>query len=525
MTRPTQENADLSGEVGLPSDPVCFCSEVKRFLVSDPAESLDILRPPLGEKQLFLDNFVVARVVNVNRCLHQPKKFGPVIRPEESWERGSVQIWTGGPYWIEEESLWKLWYLCGSDELACHAVSEDGIHWDKPILRRVCVSGSRENNVVALDPLLEKSDNAIENIIHHPEEKDPEKRFKGFSGIFKTRQPIVSPNGLDWQTLPVPEIPSQDVSSLFFDRRSMTFVATLKHQSPYGRSFCLSVSRDFQKWTDPRACLVFYADKKDQELGAQCIQYHVQSPDLYKPLLNRPDEYRTDIYHFPIFFYEGLYVAMPTVFNQSGMTYNEKITLDWADGVSMVELAVSRDLLNWERVGNREKFLPLSPLDGGKNYDTGQLLAGNRPVARDNEIWFYYTGCKSRASLYDVGEGNPPDDRAAICLAKLRRDGFVSLDAGEEEGSVLTKPVQLHGTSIRINLDAADGELRAEILDQECKAPLPGFSLGESRTLRADNLESGLEWTSGKDTASLAGRIVRIHFVLRRARLYAFWLQ
>ena len=133
------------------------------------------------------------------------------------------------------------------------------------------------------------------------------------------------------------------------------------------------MSKDFEDWTDPRDCLIFHADQRDQELGTRRIQMHLQSQDLRKPLVNHPGEYRTDIYALPVFLYEGIYIGMPTVFNQSGRTYSSQIVKSWADGVSMVELAVSRDLIHWKRVGNREKFIPLSPLEGGKN-----LIYSNR---------------------------------------------------------------------------------------------------------------------------------------------------
>jgi hypothetical protein len=54
------------------------------------------------------------------------------------------------------------------------------------------------------------------------------------------------------------------------------------------------------------------------------------------------------------------YGGAPPVFNYSGNTKNN------SDGFSMVELAVSRDLIHWERVGKREKFIPLSQLEGGE---------------------------------------------------------------------------------------------------------------------------------------------------------------
>ena len=80
----------------------------------------------------------------------------------------------------------------------------------------------------------------------------------------------------------------------------------------------LSVSRDFENWTDLRDCLIFHADGKDQELGAKRVRMQVENHDLRRPVYHNPDDYLTDIYNLPVFRYQGLYVGMPTVFNHSG---------------------------------------------------------------------------------------------------------------------------------------------------------------------------------------------------------------
>ena len=246
---------------------------------------------------------------------------------------------------------------------------------------------------------------------------------------------------------------------------------------------------------------------------------HVESQDLRKPIFNRPEEYQADIYNLPVSFYEGFYIGMPTVFNHSG---NSK---DNSDGFSMVELAASRDLIQWERVGNREKFIPLSQLEGGKNYDVVQLLAANRPIVKDGEIWFYYTGLKWRSSPSELEEQKAPRrDEGAICLAKLRLDGFVSLDAGEREGYVLTKPLVVDGKTLHVNLEAPDGELRVEVLDAEGKKTLSGYSLKDSVPAKGEGLDKELKWRTQSNLSALAGRSVRLRFALRKASLYAFWV-
>jgi hypothetical protein len=53
-------------------------------------------------------------------------------------------------------------------------------------------------------------------------------------------------------------------------------------------------------------------------------------------------------------------------------------------------------------------------------------------------------------------------DCGAICLAVLQRDGFISLDAGEQEGHVVTKPFEMSDGKLSVNVNAREGELRVE---------------------------------------------------------------
>ncbi|MFV2070552.1 MAG: hypothetical protein ACC645_26595, partial [Pirellulales bacterium] len=63
----------------------------------------------------------------------------------------------------------------------------------------------------------------------------------------------------------------------------------------------------------------------------------------------------------------------------------------------------------------------------------------------------------------------PGRDRngGAICLAVLRRDGFISLDAGDQEGFVVTKPFAMPAGKLFVNTDARNGSLRVDALDKQ----------------------------------------------------------
>jgi porin len=81
------------------------------------------------------------------------------------------------------------------------------------------------------------------------------------------------------------------------------------------------------------------------------------------------------------------------------------------------------------------------------------MIGPSHPIVRGDQLWFYYTGIKYRST-----PEHPDLDHGAICLAVLRRDGFVSLDAGEEEGITLTSPFKLTGGKLFVHAEGGWSE-------------------------------------------------------------------
>ena len=104
-----------------------------------------------------------------------------------------------------------------------------------------------------------------------------------------------------------------------------------------------------------------------------------------------------------------------------------------------------------------------------------------------------------------------------IGLATLRRDGFVSLDAGETEGYVLTKPLILNSTELRLNVDASQGYVTVAITD-DIGTPLKDYT---SQQIVGDQLEAAAKFNGSLE--ALKGKEVRLRFQLKRASLYSYW--
>ena len=103
----------------------------------------------------------------------------------------------------------------------------------------------------------------------------------------------------------------------------------------------------------------------------------------------------------------------------------------------------------------------------------------------------------------------------------LRPDGFASVHAGAGEGEMVTKVLRFAGKELSVNYStSAGGGLRVEIQDADGK-PLPGFTLADCREMVGDSIDQAVSWGNGPDVAALAGRAVRLRFVVQDGDLYA----
>ena len=480
---------------------------------------------PAAHRQLFLDDGCIESTSGVKRTLHQPRKRGPVLRPDRARDEVAVQT-RNCPNWNPDKGLWELWYW-GTYEVPPHgpyqssvtaltqyATSADGVHWQAPSLGLFEWRGSKDNNIV-LDPHADSL--RLYHVLRDENDPDPARRYKGLFGS-QGRCLGVSPDGLDWTILDVPSIPSSDESHFTYDESTGRYLALVKTGTEWGRSVSLATSTDFVHWTEPK--LIFHSDEIDKENGRRRLQRVLDDPDYLSPAIVDDKEYISEVYNMAVMPYEGIYIGFPGLFNPAGA-----IPRPWTNhtGIRHVELTVSRNLYDWERVADRAIFIPIEPWDG-VNYGTSGMLSCGRPVVRDNEIWIYYNASRYRGDRAIHKSYMDPkflNDRSAVCLATLRQDRFVSFDA-DGEGEIVTQPFAAAEGQVRVNVDATGGELRAEIIDAAAMRPLPGLSAAECVPLECDALDAPLRWEG--DAAPPPGP-VRLRFRLRRASLYSFRLE
>ena len=185
---------------------------------------------------------------------------------------------------------------------------------------------------------------------------------------------------------------------------------------------------------------------------------------------------------------------------------------------------VSRDGIAWRRVAPRDSYFPR----GAPGAWDSEAIIPVAPVIHKDRIWIYYTGWNlpySKVALSRAHKGwfeNGQRMQRAIGLATLRLDGFASMHAGIEAGSLTTRLIKMMGSSLLLNAQVR-GELRVEILDEN-NQPFPGYSAADCRPIRSDEHRRSVLWKGRSNLDGLAGKSVRLRFHLKDGDLYSFKL-
>jgi hypothetical protein len=179
-------------------------------------------------------------------------------------------------------------------------------------------------------------------------------------------------------------------------------------------------------------------------------------------------------------------------------------------------VATSRDCdswdLTWVYAGK-----PIVPRGPDRAFDKDMVFPSSTVVTHADKHWLYYGGSNER---HGTDELDPPvffEPEKFIGVATLRQDGFVYLSAGEEAGTVLTKPFVWEGEVLELNLNTREGELGIKICDAYGNPVDTGPHRSSVRGV--DSLRFPLGFPQLRD------KTVRIQFTLRNAKLYAFQIR
>ena len=441
----------------------------------------------IGEdRQLFVDDYWIADSAGVERVLHSPTRQSVALEPEHPWEVGGLSYLITFP----DQGKYRGWYradpmLQDSDynSITCYAESDDGINWTKPNVGLIEFNGSKDNNIVWTEPGINLAPFKDAN----PDAK-PEEQYKAFIRVRRVMHALSSPDGLQWRMMreepTLTDYPFDTLNLAFWDTWRKEYVGYCRGVAGQGSSdFFTGVrwirratSKDFLNW-GPLENIDCGDTPWEHFYTNSCIQYE-RAP--------------------------GTYLMFPSRFVHDRVP-NPEWTYD--TGVSDIVFMSSRD---------------------GSNFDRSFLEAFIRPGTDFNnwhdrgiyfEVGILHTS-DTEMTMYGMENAHLPTQR--IRRYTLRTDGFVSVNGGFKGGEFTTRPLIFSGSSLELNYaTSAVGSLKVEIQDTDGHA-IPGFNLDDFPEKFGDEIDGKVSWNGGGDVSSLAGKPVRLRFLLKDADVYAF---
>jgi hypothetical protein len=201
---------------------------------------------------------------------------------------------------------------------------------------------------------------------------------------------------------------------------------------------------------------------------------------------------------------EQVWLAFPKRF----VPERKKVASHAEPGVSDAVFMSSRDGVNWDRTF-RQAWVRPGP-DEMYWTERSNMPAWGIVETRDEPGEF---------TMYISEHYRWPTNR--LRRLTVRRNGFASLHGGAPQpAEAVTRAVTFTGSKLVLNYaTSAAGEVRVELQDA-AGTPLPGFALADCESIYGDELAHTVTWKGGS-LAPLAGKAVRLRFVLRDADVYA----
>lgn len=435
-------------------------------------------KPPVeigARLEPFVDDWLIEKMQGASLQLQHPERREVVFVADQPWEG------PGSAYYTvvqdgERICLYYRGFVPKDDDprqVTCMAESTDGIHFTRPALRLFEFNGSKENNIVWVG---KESHNFAPFVDRNPRCK-PEERYKAIGGLPPAA--FASPDGVHWRKIQdAPVITRGAFDSLnvaFWDEAAGRYRCFSRYFDHGKRAIQSATSGDFLHWTEP-------------------------VPHQYAPGV--PLEH----------FYTNATVPCPGAphillsFPKRFVPERQKVAAHPDTGVSDAVFLSSRDGVHWDRT-----FLEawLRPGLDQRNW----TQRSNMPA------WGIAQTGPEELSLYVSEHYSWPDNRLRRVTVQPGR--FASVHAGAEGGEVVTRPLLVAGRRLVLNYaTSAAGSVQVEVQDTDGR-PLPGHALTDMPPLYGDELAAVVTWKAGPNLPDLAGKPIRLRFVVRDADVYA----
>lgn len=467
-------------------------------------------------RQLFVDNFLISETT-LNPIYHTPDFYtnNPVLGPDKEWENtieGAPYAapFSDGIWYDEKDGKFKMWYLAGAGTIhkqdkqtfyTGYAESEDGKNWVKPVLdiynnTNIVDTCNRDAATIWLDKL----------------EKDPAKRYKMFN---VERRPTdrrwqfilkYSADGIHWSNGVAQSGDLYDRSSAFYNPFRGVWALSMRYSTAVS-----SRSRSYLENVDPEVA-VSMAHRIRKGVPDKNMVYWF-TPSDKEPRHPKFPETDPGIYNFDAIAYESIMLGSYSVWQGPE---NHICAEHGIQKKNELFLGYSRDGFHFSRPSFKP-FMGVNETEGAWNWGNMQSINGV-PLIVGDSLYFYTSGRRLNDIMWD--------SYTSTGLATLRRDGFVSMQAGKEEGYLITEKLSFDGKYLFVNADVKNkkASLAVEILD-ETGNPIPGFTRKECIVMKkADSTKHMITWKNKKNFSDIAGKTIRVKFYLTNGDLYAFWI-
>ncbi len=473
--------------------------------------------------ELFVDDALIDHQRNVTLQLHEPAIAETVMTWDFPWEgsnNGYITI-------FKDDAKYRMYYraVAGTGTPAsgdgwimngCYAESDDGIHWTRPNLGLVEFKGSKQNNIIWPS---EKNgefgipaDNFTPFVDTNPAAL-PSQKYKALAGSFGFKPEshyrggfwaYASPDAIHWTKLQEKSVlgPKQwpaygDGSHIptFWSPREGCYVAYVRIRIDQDKQpihwqddrsirwVGRTTSKDFVNWT--KVVPLDYGDAPAEHFYTNAISPYFRAPHHYLG--------------FPMRFLPDRNATLPAKYDASrGVGLSDTVFVSSRDGQhfdrrfmeSLVRPGI--DLLNW--------------VDR-----SGMTCVGLVPTG------------PTEMSIYVVEHNRLPTHR--LRRRVFRTDGIVSVHAPYAGGELVTKPIVFTGDELVVNCStSAAGDIRVEILDADSR-PIEGYTQADADGFFGDSIDHSLTWNGKTDVSPLAGKPIRLRFLLQDADLYSYQFQ
>ena len=488
--------------------------------------------PQVGlQKQLLVDDYVIAEKQNITRELGKPKKMGVVMKPSVPTDfNPTKQLSDDISQTGENSEFARRLSVVFNDNRQCfqmlyracrgstgYAESKDGISWTKPL-----VSQDGKSNLISYrgkdSGTFYESSFMIDPTVpwRHPE------KYKAAHNPGNTMCALAySADGIHWTG--------------YNDGKSVTGRAADTHN---------------QILWDPIQSRYMFLTRTDQgpiygqgESRTSRIMVHEKEnnlldyPTAWKMLIvinvDDPSNKMTEagvpafqMESMKIWVYENIYFGLMHVLTMGELTGSEgRVPVEYPDkrpetDVIDFYIGTSRNGTDFDRswIYARKPFVSRGP---DYSFDKAILEPSSEIITRGDEHLIYYTGLYSQHHSPDSAK----KESGKVGLATLPLDRFICQEAKNKLGTITTKPFKLEGDTLQVNVDAQKGRFYVEVLDSDGKS-IPGYTVNELNYYGSvDALRLKPQWKNNKDLSSLKGKTIHLKFYLYNAKLYAFQIK